>query len=178
MGRAPVALSVTPLRTVLPQGVRQATEKITVTNAGNGPITVSSRPMSVLATRGGCGVEPAPHWMTISSVGTLQPGQSRTAVVHMNAPAGVNADIAAVFIATGTPGGSSGGHAAAGIGSQVIVQGRGTSTAPVCSRHHPVAAPAGHAGLTGPLIIGGLVLVALGVAFCFRQAWRHRPRRS
>ena len=175
MTRAPLALTVTPLRTVLPQGVHTATEKITVTNSGTAPFAVHATPMDVMAVKGGCGVSPAPaHWLSISHIGVLQPGQSKVATVDLHAPAGINTDVAAVFVAT-APSAGPGGHAGGGVGTQFIVTGRGTSTAPVCSHHAKAVPPAG-GGLSGVALAGavGLALLAVVAVLAVARLRRHR----
>ena len=179
MGRAPLSISVTPLKVTLPEGVHQATEHVTVTNTGTAAFTVHAVPMDVLAVKGGCGVAPAAgSQMTISHLGTLQPGQSKQATVSVHVPAGINVDVAAVFEAgPAVQSGASGGHAGAGIGSQVIVQGRGISTAPVCSRHHQVAASHGDTGL-GPLFVVGMIAAVLAAVACLTVMRLRRHRRT
>ena len=174
-GGGRVTLNVSPLKVTLDAG-HTAVQKVTVTNGGPQPITLSARPMNVVAVKGECSIVPAPRTqMHISSVGTLQPGQSKVAVVDFHSPA-VPEDVAAVFAATPAGGQSAGGgHAAAAVGVQFITTGHGTA-APVCS-HHQVAAPHGSQGL-GPLFVGVVIVAVLAAVACLTVMRLRRHRRT
>lgn len=179
MPRTPLAVSVSPVKFILPRGVLNATEHVTVTNAGVDPITVHSVPMTVLQAAGGCGVAGAPDWVKVSSIGRLVPGQSRTATITVHAPAGTDADVAAVFTAVGKSSHlHSGGTLEASVGSQIVVNATGTRTAPECSRGHPRSLP--HAAGSGLPVLpvalaAGLVLAAIAVIVVLTLR-RRRPR--
>ena len=175
----PLALSVTPSKFILPKGMLTITEKVTVTNAGTLPVKVTASPMTVSQSAGGCGVSSAnPSLMTIPAIGRLAPGESRTVKVHVHAPAGTQADIAAVFAgapAKAVTASSSGGTVSAAVAAQFIVNGKSRVTGPVC---HPVAAvPAkGSDSLSMPLLggLGGVLLAGAILAAVTARGWRRR----
>lgn len=177
----PLAISVSPSTLELSQGSLSTVQKITVTNAGTDSITVHSAPMAVLQTAGGCGVGKAnPHWMTISRIGKLAPGQSRVSTVIIHAPSGYNGDIAAVFsgkAASHITG--DGGTVEASVAAQFIIHGHGSARVPMC--HAPKAIPPvthGLLTLRDVLIALGIVVVlAIVAAIIGRRIRQPRPPR-
>jgi hypothetical protein len=157
--------------------VLHGTEHITVTNAGNAAIEVTSRSLTLRQSGHGCGISDPAGWMTMNPRAfRLAPGHSRVVSVTVNAPktATGTTDLLAVFTATGHATGN--GRLSGSVASQVIVNATGTPHVPVCGHQ---ALPASHAsGIPAAAVLGGGLAVLFVIVFAAVVAFRrYRPAR-
>jgi hypothetical protein len=164
--QAPLALTVSPLKTVLPAGQLHATEHVMVRDSGSAPITIRTSALTVSQAAHGCGISDGNGWLTASpAVLHLTPGEARQVTVTVSAPqtATGTTDLAALITATGTA--RDGSTVSGAVGSQFVVTATGSARPPVCSP--PVAAATtGSGGIptAGLLVILAVLVVATGAA--------------
>lgn len=158
------------MKVTLPAGQLDHTEKITVTNTGHSAFDVTSGTALVGSS---CKVAAAPSWVKITPAHfTLQPGQHKVAHVAVNAPAGTNASLLAVFTATGK---AAGNARVSGAAAARLVVHSGASSTAAC-QHPPVAAARPGAG---GIAMALLIAVAIfAVTFVPLLAWFRRRRRG